>query len=114
MKDKLLPVLHSFGYPVYLQGTLNPEEVYPDSFITFWTDYTTDNGHYDNGVHSVDWSVSVFFYSNDPALVNKKPFEIAAALRFAGFIPQGRGHDLASDEPTHTGWVSEYIYNEIQ
>ena len=30
----------------------------------------------------------------------------------AGFIPQGKGQDILSDEPTHTGWAMDFIYKE--
>lgn len=114
MKQLLIDTLNTFGCPVYLQGTLNPEEAYPESFITFWTDYTSDNAHYDDDVHSVDWNFSVIFYSSNPTLVNTKPKEIIKAMRSAGFIPQGKGQDIPSDEPNHTGWAMEFIYTEIQ
>lgn len=114
MKKKLISILETFGYPVFLQGSLNSDEKYPDSFITFWTDYTSDNAHYDDDVHSVVWSFSVIFYSSNPTLVNTKPDKIRAALKSAGFIPQGKGQDIPSDEPTHTGWAMDYLFNEIQ
>ena len=114
MKQLLIDTLNTLGFPVYLQGTLNPEEAYPDSFITFWTDYTSDNAHYDDNVHSVDWNFTVIFYSNNPTLVNTKPKEIINAMRNAGFIPQGKGRDIPSDVPTHTGFAMEFIYTEIQ
>jgi hypothetical protein len=114
VKTILINVLKEFGYPVFLQGSLNQNESYPDSFITFWTDYTADNSHYDDAVHSVDWSFSVIFYSKDANLVNEKPFEIRAALIEAGFIAQGKGQDIPSDEPTHTGWAMDFRYIEIQ
>lgn len=112
VKDILIPVLETFGYPVKLQGSLNADEAYPETFITFWTEPTFDNAHFDDNVHSVDWTFSVIFYSNDPALVNSKPFEILAALRNAGFIPQGKGRDIPSDEPTHTGWAMDLLFTE--
>ena len=112
MKQLLINTLSAFGYPVFLQGTLNPEETFPDTFITFWTDYTIDGTHYDNDVHSVEWSFSVILYSNNPQIVNEKPEKIRQALKAAGFIPQGKGQDIASGEPTHTGWAMDFIYNE--
>lgn len=114
MKEILLKILSSFGYPVFLQGTLNADEAYPESFITFFVSYSEDNAHYDDEVHSIDWHISVIFYSSSPKLVNTKPFEILKALKNAGFIPQGKGNDLISDEPTHTGWAIDYRYIEIQ
>lgn len=114
MKQTLINVLETFCPDnVYLQGTLAESETYPETFITFWTNYTDDNQHFDDEVYSVDWNFSVMFYSIDPTLVNSKPAEISAALRAAGFIPQGKGNDLISDEPTHTGWAMDFIYTEI-
>lgn len=112
MKQKLITALQSFGYPVYLQGTINPEETYPNTFITFFTDITENGTHYDNKTNSVHWSFSVILYSNDPVTVNTKPDEIRAALKAAGFIPQGKGNDVLSDEPTHTGWAMDFIITE--
>lgn len=113
MKQKLIDVLKTFGFPVFLQGTLNADEKYPDTFITFWCDYTADNSHYNNDVHSVDWNFSVILYSVDAKTVNTKSEEIRKALKAVGFIPQGKGQDIPSDEPTHTGWAMEYIITEI-
>lgn len=112
MKKLLIETLSAFGYPVFLQGTLNPDETFPDTFITFWTDYTADNTHFDNEVRTVEWSFSVILYSNDATIVNTKPDEIRAAMKAAGFIPQGKGQDVASGEPTHTGWATDYIFVE--
>ena len=112
MKQKLISALESLGYPVMLQGSLTADEAYPDAFITFWCNTTEDSLHFDNDVHSVEWSFSVIFYSNNPTLVNTKPREILAVLKSAGFIPQGKGNDIPSDEPTHTGWAMEVIASE--
>lgn len=112
MKEKLIAELQKFGYPVFLQGSLNPAQNYPDSFITFWTDDVLDGSHYDNDIKSFVWDFSVIFYSNDVLLVDSKPLEIRNALKAAGFIPQGKGHDIPSDEPTHTGWQQDFYFIE--
>ena len=116
MKRKFIDTVVACGFiegkTLMLQGTLNPEEPYPDTFATFWTNSTDDNAHYDNNTHSVDWAFSLILYSNDPATVNTKPNEIRAVLQAAGFIPQGKGQDVPSDEPTHTGWAMDFIYTE--
>lgn len=112
MKQKLINTLSAFNFPVFLQGTLNPDEAYPQTFITFWTDSTDDNGHFENKTNSVNWSFSVILYSTDPQIVNTKPDEIRAALKSVGFIPQGKGNDIMSDEPTHTGWAMDFIITE--
>lgn len=112
MKQKLIETLSAFGFPVYLQGTLNPNDAYPQTFITFFVDSTNDNGHFENKTNSVDWSFSVILYSDDAEIVNTKPNEIRAALKAAGFIPQGKGNDIMSDEPTHTGWAMDFVITE--
>lgn len=109
MKQLLIDVLNKFGYPVFLQGTLNADEAYPDSFITFWTDEVTDEAHYDDKTTSYAWNFTVIFYSSDPLLVNSKPEEIRKALVNSGFISNGKGQDVISDEPTHTGWAMDFI-----
>lgn len=114
MKQMLINILETFCPDnVYLQGTIAADTAYPETFITFWTNYTDDNGHLDDEVVSVDWNFSVMYYSTDPALVNSKPAEISTALRAAGFIPQGKGNDIPSDQPSHTGWAMDFIKTGI-
>lgn len=113
MKDLLISVLETIcPNNVFLQGTLNGDESYPESFITFWVDSTDDNSHYDNGVHSIDWSFSVIFYSSNPELIQTKAAEIRTKLIAAGFIADGRGNDMPSDQPSHTGWAMDFSYVE--
>lgn len=115
MKQKLIDELSKFGYPVFLQGSLNENDTYPDTFITFWTTDAEDNAHYDDHPTSYAWDFAVILYSNDPQIIDTKKDEIRKALKAAGFIPQGKGQDIPSDEPTHTGWAMDFYYieNEI-
>lgn len=113
MKSSLITVLETIcPNNVYLQGTLAANAEYPDSFITFWTDYTDDATFYDNNAHSEIWSFSVIFYSNDPSIIDTTCAEIRTKLKAAGFIPQGKGNDIPSDRPSHTGWAMDFIYKE--
>lgn len=113
MKELLISVLEEFcPQNVFLQGTLDEDAEYPETFITFWAYDVPEGSHYDNDAHSFDWSFNVNFYSSDPLLVNTKPAEIRIALKEAGFIPQGKGNDIPSDVPTHTGWAMDVIYRE--
>ena len=113
MKQKLIDILEkNCPNAVYLQGTMNPEEEYPAEFVTFWTPSTEDAAHYDNKAAAVDWSFYVIYYSSDPMQVNTKPFEIAADLKAAGFVQLGKGNDILSDEPSHTGWAMDFVYTE--
>ena len=113
MKQKLVDILEKHcPSNVYLQGTMNPEKEYPAEFLTFWTTATYNRSHYDNAVVSIDWQFFVVYYSDDPLKVNTKPLEIAADLRAAGFVQQGKGRDILSDEATHTGWAIDFTYTE--
>ena len=103
MEDLLISVLESFGYPVMLQGSLLPDEPYPDHFFTFWNYSSEDSSYYDNKEHSIIYEYSVNFYSIDPALVYSKLREAKKSLKAAGFIVSGDGYSVASDEPTHDG-----------
>ena len=115
MKQKLIDVLEAFcPNNVYLQGSMNETATYPAEFITFFTMQTSDLSHYDNAVRTVGWRFAVIYYSDDPVKVNTKPFEIAAALKSAGFVQNGKGIDILSDEKTHSGWAMEFTCSEKQ
>ena len=104
VKKLLIDTLdQSFHFPIYLQGSLSDDDAYPDSFFTFWNNYTNDDAFFDNTESEVVWDFDLNFYSNDPALVNSVLVEAKAALKAVGFIPDGSGHDVLSDEKTHTG-----------
>lgn len=103
MKEKLINLLESFGYPVFLQGSLTEDDPYPESFFTIWNNDSYDGDHYDNDAIYYVWNFDVNFYSTDPTLVNAMLLEAKAVLKANGFIVNGKGYDVASDEPTHTG-----------
>lgn len=103
MKNLLIQTLQSLGYPVFLQGSLEEDAPYPESFFTFWNNYADGEAFYDNDEHFYVWDFDVNFYSSDPALVNSKLLEAKGLLKAQGFIASGKGYDVASDEPTHTG-----------
>ena len=69
MKNKLISVLESIGHPVFLQGSLSPDEIYPETFMTFWNFEAPEILFYDNEAHSAVWGFWVFLYSSDPELV---------------------------------------------
>ena len=113
MKSLLIETLNKLDYPVYLQGTINANEAYPESFITFLTVYSQDAANYDDDTRAVQWRFQVAFYSAAPKLIESVPQDIRAALKAAGFIPLGRGRDIPSDVPSHTGWVQDYYALEM-
>ena len=84
MKQKLIDALIKCGFEeaktLFLQGTMNPNEPYPETFVTFWTSSTSDGMHFENQTISYEWSFSVILYSSDANIVNTKPEEIRAVL----------------------------------
>lgn len=112
MKDTLISILETFGYPVRLQGTLAEDEQYPDSFFTFWNNDSSDACHYDNKTHAWVWDFGVYFYSTDPALTNSALEEARQLLILTGWIISGKGYDVATDEPTHTGRGINVMYRQ--
>ena len=112
MRDTLINILAEFGYPVRQQGSLSPSEPYPSSFFTIWNDETEDLSHYDNDAISYTWEYSIYFYSTSPDLVMTVPLRAIEALKSAGWIINGRGYDVPSDEITHTGRAFDCIYIE--
>lgn len=112
VKQLLIDTVSKFGYPVFLQGSLAPEDAYPASFFTFWNNDTPGSAFYDNSEREYVWDFDLNFYSNDPDSANSKLFDAVKALRKAGFIGGGKGHDAASDEPTHTGRGTNVYYIE--
>lgn len=103
MEDLLIKILSEFGYPVILQGSMLPDEKYPNHFFTFWNNSSYDDAFYDNEEHATIYDYSVNFYSIDPSLVYSKLREAKVELKKHGFIISGDGHSVASDEPTHDG-----------
>ena len=113
MKDLLISILERFTPgEVYLQGTINPDKKYPDSFITFFVTGSSHEDYYDGEADRVDRHVSVMYYSNDPNNVEYVPPTIIRALKEEGFVPQNAGIDLLCDQPTHTGCAMDFIYPE--
>lgn len=103
MKELLIDTLKPLGYPMFLQGSLGADESYPESFFTFWNNESYDDEFYDNQEHKTIWDFDLNFYSTDPTLTNTVLLKAKKLLKAKGFVVSGKGYDVASDEPTHTG-----------
>ena len=53
MKELLYNTLSALGYPVFLQGTA--PQIYPDSFVTYWTIDTPAAAEFDNAFLRSEW-----------------------------------------------------------
>lgn len=112
MEDLLIKTLESFGYPILRQGSLSESDAYPEHFFTFWNNTADGDGFYDNTETRTIWDFDLNFYSIDPALTYSKLLEAKIKLKEAGFIVTGKGYDVPSDEPTHTGRGINVLYLE--
>lgn len=113
MIDLLINSLSDLGFPVFLQGTIPPDQMYPDSFFTFWNPTSDGTAFYDNDEHAIVWEYDVMFYSVDPVLVNSMLGSAKKSLKSIGFTCTGGGFDAESDEPTHTGRGITAYYRQL-
>lgn len=100
----------AFNYPVFLQGSLSDEDEYPKNFFTYWNNDTSDDQFYNNQNNQTNWDFDLNFYSKDPVLVNSIFKTAKPILKSVGFIVDGTGYDVLSDEKTHTGRGINLIY----
>jgi hypothetical protein len=115
VKADLIAILEELGYPVFLQGTLQSEEDYPESFFTFWNFSTPEAAYYDNDAGRAVWGFWVYFYSTSPQLVGSVPEQARRLLKQHDYILDGKAHDIAVDKPTHTGaFFTVYKYENYQ
>lgn len=103
MKGLLVQTLEDLGYPVFLQGSLNSADDYPESFFTFWVFQADEESHYNNMPASCSWGFWIYFYSTDPLLVQNVPLLAKKNLKEEGFVFEGKPIDADTDVNTHTG-----------
>lgn len=115
MKEELISLLNTLKYPVFLQGSLQDTESYPQSFFTFWNFSTPEAAYYDNDAGRAVWGFWIYFYSTSPLLVETEPEKARKLLKQNGYILDGKAHDIAVDKPTHTGALfTVYKYENYQ
>lgn len=105
MNEKLIEILESFGYPVFMQGSLGEEE--PESFFTFWNFSADDSSHYDNDSKSYEIGYWVYFYSINPELPDQILLEARKVLKENDYIPNGPGISVMAHRHEYTGKMIE-------
>lgn len=104
MDEKLMEIIaNNFEYQIRLQGSLKPNENYPNHFFTYWNNNADGDGFYDNDESSILWVYDLNFYSVDPQLTQTMLLEAKKVLKANGWDVFGAGYDVASDEDSHTG-----------
>lgn len=89
--------------PIFRQGSLGESQEYPDTFLTYWNGGEAEATAYDNDTATVVWRYDANAYSTDPATVYNLIALLRHLLKSAGWQTPDRGHDVATDEITHTG-----------
>lgn len=112
MEDLLIDTLATFGLPVILQGSMSPEEQYPESFFTYWENEGDDLAHYDNETTAEKYNYDVNFYSSNPELVYTMLRKAKEKLESNNFLIRGNGHSVLSDEKTHIGRGMTVLYRK--
>lgn len=112
MKKALVTLLKTFNLPVFQQGSLNDDDIYPAAFFTYWNTETEDSAFYDNTEHLTVWSFTVYFYCTNPELTNTILLEAKQLLKDNGWIVDGKGYDVPSDEKDYTGRAIDVLYLE--
>ena len=90
MEDLLIETLKSLNFPVRLQGSLLPNEPYPDHFFTFWNNDSYGDSYYDNDEKSTVYSYQINFYSIDPDMVYTQLRAAKAVLKKPGTLLTGK------------------------
>ena len=112
VKKLFINTLKPFGYKIILQGSMAAEEKYPDNFFTFFNNSADSQEFYDNEEKSIIWDFDLNFYSNKVTITNSILLEAKKKLKEAGFIVNGKGYDVASDQSSHTGRDINVLYIE--
>ena len=113
--DDLITILSGICKTVIEQGSLADDEPYPaERFFTFWNDSTDDHKHYDNDTYGYTWLVDVNFYSTDPDDVYTTLDAARLALKQSGWVINGKGHTIGSDDKRYSGRGFTAAYLEIE
>jgi len=102
-RDEVFSIIKATGFPCWKMHEMPAETVYPSSFFTYLCEDAPFGEYYDNKPHAVVWTFGIGFYSDDPRRVESETNELIKRLLSAGWIVDGAGEDVQSDEPTHTG-----------
>lgn len=114
MDEKLITILETFDYPVYRQGSMEESTQYPPTFFTFWNPDSPTHAYYDNKDYGIAWEFQVNVYSNDPSITYTLLEQARKKLKTEGWVIPDNGHDVGSDEVSHTGRGMTCYFLEIQ
>lgn len=117
-REEIFNIIEATGFPCWKMHEMPADTVYPSSFFTYLCEDAPFSEYYDNKPTAIIWTFAIGFYSDNPHLVNSEMNELIERLLSAGWIVDGAGEDVQSDEPTHTGrriaaYKIDYFESEV-
>ena len=116
MENKLVSILEELEleqeFDVILQGTIDPNEGYPENFFSYWNWETPRGSYYDNKHTNVRWGFQIIAYSTDRNFLNEMTKKAIEELEKNNFIIDSEGEDIASNLKSHTGKMIEIYFIE--
>lgn len=113
--DDLITILSGICGTVIEQGSLADDAPYPaERFFTFWNESSDDRKHYDNNTYGYAWLVDVNFYSTNPDDVYTTLDAARLALKQSGWVINGKGHAIGSDDKRYSGRGFTAAFLEIE
>lgn len=112
MWEKLEEIFKELNLSYSRQGSYEENETLPDSFFTYWNYDTPEDGYFDNKANRAIWIWQIYFYTNDGNLIYSKLQEFIALAKQEGFIVDGKGNDIQSNEPGYFGRMVQISFIE--
>lgn len=112
--EKITSTLASFGVPIREQGSYKPQEILPDTFITFLIINSPYVGFADNLPTSRITQIQISVYSTKPSIIQSADENIKSLMMPAGFMRLS-GRPLPFEHITgHYAWTSYYRLYEME
>ena len=110
----LIKFLNNKGYEVYRQGSLSEGVPYPASFFTYYNTYTEYDAYFDNSATTLEYAVSLYFYSTDISQLYTVFEQMRKELKAYGWLCPDAGADTPSADKEHYGRVVELYFKETR
>ena len=99
--------------PYYRQGSFGEDDVYPSSFFTYWKLDNPFGDYGDNKEHSLITRYAVYFYTNDPSVLESTLDDFVIRAKEQGFIISGKGVDVPSDDKAFIGQKINITFKQM-
>lgn len=101
-----------FNIPFSRQGSYAEDEEIPTSFYTFWNQNSSFEMNYNNKPNACNWDWIIFYYTKDASTLYTGLEKFIEKAIDKGFFVEGKGKDIACDEPDYVGRYLKITYEE--